>query len=142
MEMLIFGHAGLPVLVFPTSCGRFYEFEERGMVATLDGKVQNGDLQFFCVDSIDGESWYNRGIGPDWRIARHVQYETYVLDEVVPLIRQKNGNPRLIATGCSFGGYHAANLALKHPEQFAGFLSMSGAFDLTSFLDGFYDSNC
>lgn len=142
MEMLIFGQAGLPVLVFPTSCGRFYEFEERGMVATVDGKVHNGHLQLFCVDSVDGESWYNRGVGPDWRIARHVQYETYVLDEVLPLIRQKNGNPRLIATGCSFGGFHAANIALKHPELFAGFLSMSGAFDLTGFLDGFYNPNC
>lgn len=142
MELLIFGHDGLPVLVFPTSCGRFYEFEERGMVASVGGKVWTGDLQFFCVDSVDAESWYNRGVGPDWRIARHVQYEQYILDEVVPLIRQRNWNPRLVAAGCSFGGYHAGNIALKHPEVFSGFLSMSGAFDLTSFLDGFYDRNC
>jgi esterase/lipase superfamily enzyme len=26
MELLIFGHAGLPVVVFPTSCGRFFDF--------------------------------------------------------------------------------------------------------------------
>ncbi len=31
MELLVFGHAGLPVLVFPTSGGRFYEFEDQGM---------------------------------------------------------------------------------------------------------------
>jgi len=30
MELLIFGHAGARVLVFPTSMGRFFEWEDRG----------------------------------------------------------------------------------------------------------------
>ena len=142
MELLCFGHAGLPVLVFPTSCGRFYEFEDRGMIGSVADRIERGDLQFFCVDSVDSESWYNRGVGPDWRIARHMQYENYILDEVVPLIRQKNSNGRLVSAGCSFGGYHAVNVALRHPDVFTGFLSMSGAFDLSDFLGGYYDSNC
>lgn len=142
MELLIHGHAGLPVLVFPTSCGRFFEFEEFGMVDAVAGKVEAGHLQFFCVDSVDAESWYNRGVGADWRIARHVQYESYVTEEALPLLRAKNWSPRVFAAGCSFGGYHAANLALRRPDLFAGFLSMSGAFDLLGFLDGFHDANC
>ncbi len=32
MELLIYGHAGARVLVFPTSKGRFYEWEDRGML--------------------------------------------------------------------------------------------------------------
>jgi len=142
MELLVFGHAGLPALVFPTSCGRFFEFEDRHMVAAVADKIERGDLQLFCVDSLDAESWYNRGVGPRWRIARHVQYETYIMDEVLPLLRQKNSNPRITALGCSFGGYHAANIALRHPDVFTGFLSMSGAFDLTGFLGGYYDDDC
>ncbi|MGA7243484.1 MAG: hypothetical protein WBX19_09890, partial [Terracidiphilus sp.] len=55
MELLVFGHAGLPVLVFPTSGGRFYEFEDRGMIGAVGGRVEKGDLQFFCVDSVDME---------------------------------------------------------------------------------------
>ena len=35
MELLVFGHAGLPTIVFPTSQGRFFEFEDRGMVGAL-----------------------------------------------------------------------------------------------------------
>jgi len=142
MELLVFGHAGLPCLVFPTSCGRFFEFEDRHMVAAVADKIERGDLQLFCVDSVDAESWYNRGVGPRWRIARHVQYEAYIMDEVLPLLRQKNSNPRITALGCSFGGYHAANIALRHPDVFTGFLSMSGAFDLTGFLGGYYDDDC
>jgi hypothetical protein len=60
----------------------------------------------------------------------------------VPLIRSRNHDPRLTSAGCSFGGYHAANVALRHPDIFTGMLSMSGAFDLSSFLGGYYDQDC
>ncbi|MGA3081308.1 MAG: alpha/beta fold hydrolase [Terracidiphilus sp.] len=142
MELLIFGHAGLPVAVFPTSCGRFYEFEDRGMVAALAPKIEAGQLQLFCVDSVDMESWYNRTAAPRARIARHMRYEESLIHEVLPLIRQKNPDPSLVALGCSFGGYHAANIALRHPDLFTGFVSLSGAFDLTNFLYGYYDQDC
>ncbi|MGA2571707.1 MAG: alpha/beta fold hydrolase [Terracidiphilus sp.] len=142
MELLVFGHAGLPVLVFPTSGGRFYEFEDRGMVAAVAEKIDGGQLQLYCADSVDAESWYNLKALPRQRIARHMQYEEYLLNEVVPLMRQRNPDPRLTAFGCSFGGYHAVNLALRHPEIFLGFVSLSGTFDLTNFLDGYYDENC
>ena len=142
MESLVFGRAGLPVVVFPTSGGRFFEFEDRGMVGALWNRIEGGHLQLYCLDSVDMESWYNRRVPPRWRIARHVQYENYVIGEVLPLVRQKNCDPHLLALGCSFGGYHAANIALKHPDLFTGMLSMSGAFDLTRFLDGYYDEDC
>jgi esterase/lipase superfamily enzyme len=142
MELLVFGHAGLPVVVFPTSGGHFYEFEERGMVAALAGKIDAGQLQLFCVDSLNMESWYNLHLPPRLRVARHMQYEDYLVHEVLPLIRGKNAGPGLLAAGCSFGGYHAVNVALRHPELISGFLSLSGAFDLSSFLDGYYDENC
>ena len=35
MELLVFGHGGARVLAFPTRCGRFYEYEERGWSARL-----------------------------------------------------------------------------------------------------------
>jgi esterase/lipase superfamily enzyme len=140
MEMLVFGHDGLPVVVFPTSQGRFYEFEDRGMVGAVADKISGGRLQLFCVDSVDDESWYNQNVGADWRIARHLQYENYVLHEVVPLIRHVNHRPHLGSTGCSFGGFHALNIALRHPDLFTGCLSMSGAFDLKAlgFMHGYY----
>jgi len=141
MELLVFGHAGLPVLDFPTSGGRFFEFEDRGMIAALAGRIDAGQLQIISVDSVDMESWYNRQAPPRWRIARHIQYENYLLEEVVPFIRARNSDPHLVALGCSFGGYHAANIAFRHPDIFTGMLSMSGAFDLSNFLDGYYDQD-
>lgn len=142
MELLVFGHAGLPVVAFPTSGGRFYEFEDRGLIGAVTGKIDAGQLQFFCVESVDNESWYNRHVPPRMRITRHMQYEDYVLSEVVAFIRARNRDPRLLALGCSLGGYHAANIAFRHPDIFTGMLSISGAFDLTGFLDGYYDEDC
>ncbi len=142
MEMLIFGHAGLPVLAFPTSAGRFCDFEDNGMVDALAPKIEAGHLQLFCVDSVDAESWYSRLLPPRLRVARHLQYERYILDEVVPAVRGRNDHASLVAMGCSLGGYHAVNIALRHPDTITGFLSLSGVFDLTSFLDGYYDQDC
>jgi esterase/lipase superfamily enzyme len=141
MEMVVYGHGGLPAVVFPTSQGRFYEFEDRGMVDALRWKIDNGEVQLFCVDSVDAESWYNRSVGPRWRIARHVQYDEYIIHEVVPLVKQLNWSPKMATMGCSFGGFHAVTIALRHPDVFTAFLSMSGAFDMGNFLGGYHDQD-
>jgi esterase/lipase superfamily enzyme len=112
------------------------------MVGALGGKIDAGEVQLYCVDSVDMESWYNKQVPPRWRIARHVQFDDYLIHEVVPLVRQKNHDWHLVSLGCSFGGFHAVNVALKHPDVFTGFLSMSGAFDLRNFLNGYYDQDC
>jgi len=144
MELLNFGHDGQPLIVFPTACGRFYEHEDRGMVDVLRDKIEAGRLQLFCVDSVDAESWYNREVEPSQRVARHVQYEKYILGEVLPFLRTRNFRQNLAAMGCSFCGYHAVNISLRHPEIFTGCLSMSAAFDLGALglLDGYYDEQC
>lgn len=142
MERLVFGHHGMPVIVFPTSCGRFFEFEDQGMVGAIGAKIARGEVQLHCVDSVDSESWYARNVEGRWRIARHMQYERYIIDELLPTIRQRNWNPQVAMIGCSFGGFHAASMALRHPDVVKAMLSMGGAFDVSRFLRGHYDEDC
>ena len=52
MEFKVYGHAGKPVLVFPTSCGRFYEFEDFGMVDAVRRFVDAGKI-YICFDNDD-----------------------------------------------------------------------------------------
>lgn len=141
MELLVFGHAGARVLVFPTSQGRFFEWEDRGMMAALAEPLTRGWLQAYCVDSVDGESWYARWKWPGDRVWRHIEYEQYLLTEVLPFSLAQNPNPFLITTGASFGAYHAVNVALKHPELVGRVVAMSGVYDLREWLDGHYDEN-
>ena len=142
MEMLVFGQGGTPILVFPTSMGRFFDYEDRGMIAAVSHKYDSGELQAFCVDSVDAESWYNKRIHPRERVLRHLQYEQYILTEVMPFIHAKNPSRQLVTTGCSFGGYHAVIFSLKHPDRVTHCVSMGGAFDIHQFLNGYYDDNC
>ncbi len=138
MDLLVFGHAGARVLVFPTSQGRFFEWEDRGMVAALGEHLRQGWVQLFCVDSVDAESWYAEWKHPADRARRHEEYERYLLDEVLPLSQAKNPNPFLMATGASFGAYHAANIAFRNPHRFHRMIGLSGLYDVTRFGGGFY----
>ncbi len=148
MELLIFGHAGARVLVFPTRRGRFYEYEELGLIAAVADQIENGWLQLYCVDSVDHESIYNRAVHPHDRIRRHGQYEQYILNEVLPLSRLKNPQPFMISHGCSLGAYHALNIAFRHPQWFGKVVAFSGRYDLSApvaefrgLFDDYYDED-
>jgi esterase/lipase superfamily enzyme len=141
MEMLVFGHGGTPVLVFPSSMGRFHEWEDFKMVEACGHSIGNGYNQFFCVDSVDSESFYNKFADPYVRIVRHRQYDAYIRDEVVPFIHTNNPNRYIISTGASFGAYHALNVAFKYPHLFGKLIAMSGKFDIRNFMHGFHDDN-
>jgi esterase/lipase superfamily enzyme len=146
MELLVFGHAGARVVVFPTRDGRFYDYENWSMVEAVADKIERGDLQLYCVDSVDRESLYADWARPEDRMKRHLEFEAYILDEVLPLSRNLNPFPFLIAHGCSLGAYHAMNITLKYPAIFGKVVALSGRYDLTQELgpfrdlfDGYYD---
>ena len=142
MELLAFGHAGFPLVVFPTSGGRFFEYEDRGMIGALAPKIDRGELQVFCVDSVDQESWYNKWIAPADRLHRQNAFDAYLALEAVPFIRHRTTWGQIGTTGCSFGGYHAINFALRHPGLVTYAVSMSGAFNIPQqFLNGYWDNN-
>jgi esterase/lipase superfamily enzyme len=141
MELLVFGHAGARVLVFPTSQGRFFEWEDRGMMWALREHLDNGWLQMFCVDSVDSESWYCWWAHPGGRAYRHVEYDNYLINEVLPFSLTRNENPFLITVGASFGGYHAMNFGLKHADEVDRILAMSGLYDIRGFTGGYSDDN-
>ena len=141
MELLIFGHAGARLLVFPSSMGRYYEWEDRGMTDELGEHLERGWLQMVCVDSVDEESWYARWKRPADRAWRQVQYDNYLLHEVLPLTRQINQNPFMITTGASFGAYQATNFAFRHPHLVGRTIGLSGIYDISSWADGYSDDN-
>ncbi len=141
MELLVFGHAGARVIAFPTSMGRFYDWEDRGLVGALSEHLERGWIQLFCVDSVDAESWYAKERPPAERAQRHVQYDQYLLNEVLPFTVKQNPNPFLITTGASFGAYHAVNFALRYPQSVNRTIGMSGAYNIRHWADGYFDDN-
>jgi esterase/lipase superfamily enzyme len=141
MELLLYGHSGEPVLLLPTSRGRFYQAEDFGLIGALADRIQAGRYLVVCADSVDAESWFNTGIHPHERVARHAAWESYLLHEVVPLVRARSTGGRLTLGGCSFGGFHTYNVGLRHPGVFQRLLSMGGKFETEDFLDGYQDES-
>jgi esterase/lipase superfamily enzyme len=92
MEMLVFGHYGRPMLVFPSAQGRFFDYECNHMIETIRGHIEGGKVKVFCVDGVDSESWFNKGLAPDMRVRVHQFYEQYITHEVFPFIHHHCGS--------------------------------------------------
>lgn len=139
MELLVFGTGGKPVIFFPTRTARFFDYEDWKVVEAFKDKLLAEEIQLYCIDSADQQSFYNKSIPPSERIKQHGLFEQYILQELMPFIRQKNSNPNFISAGCSLGAYHAVNLAFRYPLLFSKVLAMSGRYDLTLKLSYFND---
>lgn len=141
MKMLVFGHGGQPIILFPTTMGRYYENKDFLMMEAAKSFIENGSVQIYCPDSINELSWYNKEIHPSVKVHNHVCYDKMIQHEIVEKIRWNTASGKVAVAGPSFGGFHAANFAFRHPELVSHLLSMSGAFKINSFLDGYYDEN-
>lgn len=141
LDMLVFGDRGFPIILFPTSMGRYYQNKDEGLIDSVRWFIDEGLVKIFCPDSIDSLSWYNKGIHPADRARNHAFYDKMLNEELAPWAMYETGVNRIATAGCSFGGYHAANFAFKHPEKVAHMFSMGGAFDIKQFTNGYYDDN-
>jgi esterase/lipase superfamily enzyme len=143
MDVLVYGHYGYPIVAFPTSGGDHREYEGQGMIEALGHHIDSGKVKFFCVSSVNNDSWYNKGAHPRHRSYVQAMYDAYIAGEVAPFVHAQTQTPGIpiTTTGSSFGAYHAANTLLKHPDLFRRCLALSGVYDVRSFMDGDYDDN-
>jgi len=141
MPIEVFGHAGARVLVFPTTLGSCYEWGDRHMHEVLSEHLEAGWIQLFCLDHVHDESWYNKSLHPGARAWRHLQYDHYLLNEVLPFTANLNPGPFVIAVGASFGAYHAACFGFRHPDRVHRIIAMSGLYDVKSMTEGYSDLN-
>ena len=148
MEFKVYGHAGLPFIVFPCQNGKFFDFESRGVIYTVADKIEQGKLQLFCVSSVDEETWSAEGGDHYGRIMWHEQWFKYLCEEFLPRLHQIHSEQdpvdysgKVMLTGASMGGYHCVNLYLRRPDLFGGCLSLSGQFGANFFFKGYNDIN-
>ena len=129
--LVAYGHWGRPVLVFPSEAGSAWDFENNGMVDEVRWLVDAGRVKLYCADSADAATWSDRSVPLEERARRHDLFEQWVLQQVVPWIREDcGGDPGdMVALGCSLGAYHAANIALRHADLFPLALCFSGTYD-------------
>ncbi len=121
--------------------GSYHENRDQGLIKSAQWYIEQGLIQIFCPGSIDKESFYNKNIHPVHRIQNHVWYDKMICHEIVERVRNNTPVGKVALAGCSFGAYHAANFAFRHPGYVSHMFAMSGAFSIKSFMDGHHDEN-
>lgn len=146
MEFKVYGHAGRPVLYIPCQDGRFFDFENFKMTDTWAPWIESGQVMVFSIDTMDKETWSNKGADPRWRAERHEQWMRYITDEMVPFMRDMvnlrngwTGYPGIMVFGCSLGATHATNLFYRRPDLFDRLLALSGIYIASYGFDGYMD---
>ncbi len=138
MHLWRYGHYGPPLLVFPSASGMAHEWQAHGMVEALADLIGAGKLKLYTSESNVAEAWTRKESDPRWRLSRHEAYEQYVMNELVPFIREDCKSPDIPigVSGTSLGGYYSALFALKYPETFRYALCLSARYDITEFCGG------
>jgi esterase/lipase superfamily enzyme len=140
-DVLVFGEEGHPIVLFPTSMGRYFENRDFGLIESAKWFIEQGYVKIYCPDGIDRLSWYNKNVHPQNRVHNHICYDRMLANELIPEILKDCNVEKVATAGCSFGGYHATNFAFKHPNMVDYVFNMSAAFDIKDQLDGYYNDD-
>jgi esterase/lipase superfamily enzyme len=141
LEMLVFGDRGFPVILFPTTKGRYHQNKDFGLIDSVRWFVDEGLVKIYCPDTIDDRSWYDKSIHPADRARNYAWYDKMLTDELMPWAQHETGVGKVAVAGCSFGGYHAANFAFKHPERWPTCLPWAAPLILKCLPMGFIDDD-
>lgn len=127
MEYKTYGTKGRPVLAFPSQDGRYFDWENFGMVDVLAPWIEAGEIRLITCDSIDAETWSDQNGDGYWRIRRHEAWYNYIMEELIPEVRSRK-KETFIVTGCSLGAFHAGNFFFRRPDVFDTVIAMSGLY--------------
>jgi esterase/lipase superfamily enzyme len=143
MPLVAYGHAGYPLLMFPTAAADFLEYERFHLIDAISHLIEAGRVRAYSINSVNRYSLLNEQASPQWKAELLSRYDRYVTDEVLPLIRNDTGDPRArpITTGASLGAFLSANAYFRHPDILRGVIAMSGSYDIRSYLRGYHDDN-
>ena len=136
VHLWTYGHAGRPILAFPTAGGYAHEWQQHGVVDTLADWIAQGRIRLYCPETNAAAVWIHPQTSLADRMARHAGYERFIAEELVPRIHAESGRSDIVTMGASVGAMYAVNTALKNPELFAEGIGLSGRYRADYFTDG------
>lgn len=143
MPIVVYGHYGLPLLMFPTASADCEEYERFHLISALAPLIDEGRIKVFSIDSINRHTWGNSEAHPGHKSWLTQKYDEYIVEEVVPFIYGHCGSPQpIIVSGASMGAFYAANTLFKHPEAFDGLVGLHGVYDLGMYHGSYFDEFC
>jgi esterase/lipase superfamily enzyme len=142
MPLVAYGSSGFPLLMFPTAAADYLEYERFLLVDVIKPFIEAGMLRAYSVNSVNKYSLLNKQASPQWKAELLTRYDRYVMEEVLPLIRNECGEgAKPLTTGASLGAFLAANCYFKHSDNFRGTIAMSGSYNIYNYLENYFDDN-
>ena len=140
MEFKVYGDRGKLCFAFPPQNGKFFDFENFGMVDCIAHWIESGQVMLVCPDGIDGESWSDKNGDPRRRIEMQERWFRYITRELYPRTRQLGDTwGKALATGCSMGAVHAGIFFFRRPDLFDTIVGLSGTYNANDFIPGYMD---
>jgi esterase/lipase superfamily enzyme len=143
VQVVRWGHFGMPVLLFPTAGGDAEECERFLMIKALKPLLDQGRIKLFACDSVGGRTMTDSSLPAHHKAWAQRQFLSFVRNELVPAIRADCNDPNIgvVAAGASIGAYNALLSVTTHPDVFTHAICMSGTYILDRFLQGFHNQD-
>lgn len=136
VQVIRWGHWGIPVLLFPTAGGDAEEVERFHLIGALWPLIEAGRIKVFSCDSVAGQTWLEDHSREHCAWIQS-QFDGFVYHEMVPAIfADCRSEQSIITAGASMGAYNAVTSLCRHPDVFRTAIGMSGVYDLEKSLHG------
>ncbi len=139
IKVEITGHYGFPVIMFPTAGGDYNQNSECLLNNSISNFTNKGILKLYNLETIDNKSFFAEYLSPLEKIYNYELYVQFLLQEYFHYIRQIHKTHRIALAGVGFGGYHAANFALRFPDLVSHLFCLSGHFSIRDFMEDYDD---
>ena len=143
VQLVRWGHFGIPVLLFPTAGGDAEEVERFHLIRALKPLLEHGRIKVYSTDSIAGKAWISREHSGEYCSRLQNLFDAYIYEEVTPAIRRdcQSDSIEILTAGASIGAFNAVASVCRHPDAFKLAIAMSGTFDLSKYLDGRFNQD-
>lgn len=135
IQLIRWGHMGIPVLLFPTAGGDAEEVERFHLIGVLMPLIEAGRIKVYSTDSVAGQAWISKQHSPEYCSRLQNMFDALICQEIVPAIRKDCETPdiEVIACGASIGAFNSVASVCRHPDVFCLAIAMSGTYDLSKF---------
>src|ERR687898_3213190 len=83
MPLVTYGHAGYPLLMFPTAAADYLEYERFYLVDAIKPFIEHGKIRAYSINSVNKWSLLNKERPPNLKAELLTRYDRYITEEVL-----------------------------------------------------------
>ena len=138
-----YGHAGTPVLLFPTAGGDAEESERFLMMKVLAPLLDAGRIRVYACDSVAGRAWISGEHAGPYKARVQNVFNEFIVHELVPALYTdcRSREVEIITAGASIGAFNALTTICRNPAIFRLAICMSGTYDLSRWMGGHHTAD-